>query len=68
VLADRIRTRLADDGVSQAWLARELGVKRSAVSQWVSGATSPNLDNLRHMADVFGLTDAELGAWVREAA
>jgi len=68
VLADRIRTRLADDGVSQAWLARELGVKRSAVSQWVSGATSPNLDNLRRMADVFGLTDAELGAWVREAA
>jgi transcriptional regulator with XRE-family HTH domain len=40
-LGSRITERLDDLGKTQGDLARELGIKQGAVSQWVTGATKP---------------------------
>jgi transcriptional regulator with XRE-family HTH domain len=36
---DRLKMRLKDVGMSQAKLARKVGVSQSTVSQWVKGST-----------------------------
>ena len=49
-------------GISQAQLAREIGVHQTAVSQWENGRTMPDADSLKRLSDFFGVSvDAVLG-------
>lgn len=47
-------------GLNQEQLAQYLGVKREMISYYESGARVPNAENLRKMADVFGVEEYEL--------
>ena len=42
--------------LTQGELAKMLEVTESAISQWISGATSPTAANLRKIRDVTGLS------------
>ena len=43
-------------GLTQAELARQLGVSNKAVSKWETGKSKPTTNTLRKMAALFGLT------------
>lgn len=55
-----IRTAREGLGLSQDELADKVGVTRSAVSAWESGANGPGRKRLRKLADALGLTQVEL--------
>lgn len=55
-----IRTKRVAAKLTQAELAKRLGVYQGAVSQWESGMTNPKLDKLKAMAELFGCTLDEL--------
>ena len=55
-----IRTKRVAEKLTQAELAKRLGVYQGAVSQWESGMTNPKLDKLKAMAELFGCTLDEL--------
>lgn len=60
--ADRLKFLLASGGqkhnkaVSQAELAKKIGVTRQAISSYVNGVTSPPLDKFEAIADYFGVS------------
>lgn len=41
-------------GLTQADLAKELGVSRNAVTRWESAKTVPSVGNLKKMSLIFG--------------
>ena len=47
-------------GMTQDFVAAELGVSRQAVSKWASGASEPNTTNLIALAKLFGVEPQEL--------
>ena len=55
-----IRTKRVAAKLTQAELAKRLGVYQGVVSQWESGMTNPKLDKLKAMAEFFGCTLDEL--------
>ncbi|MBE6936382.1 MAG: helix-turn-helix transcriptional regulator [Ruminococcaceae bacterium] len=49
-------------GLLQSQLAAELGVHQTAVSQWETGRTDPDVSSAHRLADFFGVTlDEVLG-------
>lgn len=59
-LATRIRTGRRRAHFSQTALAQRLGVRQSAISQWESGRSQPDLDNRIRLADVLKIPLPEL--------
>jgi transcriptional regulator with XRE-family HTH domain len=57
---ERLKRWLADTSTTQKALGEALGVKQPTVSDWVNGATSPSIDNLRELSKVTGLTIDDL--------
>lgn len=55
-LAQRIKECRMNVGLSQAELAEKLLVSRQAVSKWESGKGTPDIMNLRNMAQLFGVS------------
>lgn len=55
-IEDRIRERRTALGISQEYLAEQLGVSRQAVSKWESGKSSPDTRNLIALAGLFGVS------------
>jgi transcriptional regulator with XRE-family HTH domain len=53
-LGERIKTARADKGWKQKHLAAEVDVEPITVSRWERGATTPDLDVLRLVADATG--------------
>lgn len=47
-------------GLTQAELAEKLDVSRPAIGTWESGKVRPRLNELKELADLFGVTVAEL--------
>ena len=47
-------------GLSQAAVAKELGVSAPSVSQWETGSTWPKADRLLEVAALYGCTVDEL--------
>jgi len=62
--ARRLGEWLAERGRSQRWLADVLGVRQSAVSQWISGVHTPSL---RHRIMLSGIAAIEQAAWDSDA-
>jgi len=46
--------------ISQAEIARQLGVDRSTVSAWKLGKAEPSLDMIHRLAEVLAISPAEL--------
>lgn len=55
-LADRIQHLRKSNGMSQEELADKVGVSRQAVSKWESGQSTPDLEKIIIMSDLFGVT------------
>ena len=55
-IADRIQSLRKAKGMSQEELADAVGVSRQAVSKWESEQTTPDLDKIVVMSDVFEVT------------
>jgi transcriptional regulator with XRE-family HTH domain len=64
-LGMKIRHRREQLGLSQAELARALGITQARISEWESGArTQMSLKNLRSMARALGVSaDYLIGTW-----
>ncbi len=52
-IADRIRYLREKCGLTQAALAKQLGISRSAVNAWEMSLTSPSIANIIEMANIF---------------
>lgn len=59
-LARNIRKYRERAGMDQVQLAKQLDRTNGAVSQWESGRTVPRMPMIHKMADLFGVTVAEL--------
>lgn len=59
-LGERICTRRMEHGLSQADLAEALGVSRQSVSKWETDASTPELDKLIRLSEIFSVTLDEL--------
>lgn len=55
-IADRIQYLRKQNGLSQEELADKIGVSRQAVSKWESEQSTPDLDKIIVMSDLFEVT------------
>lgn len=53
---ERIKECRIKNGLSQAELAERLVVSRQAISKWESGKGTPDIMNLKNMANLFGVS------------
>lgn len=67
-LGKKIRKHRNELGLTQAELAKKLGLTYSSVSQWESGRATPRTPILKQLADLFGTTVADLMGEPAEAA
>ena len=52
-IGERITSLRKEKDISQAELAKRMGVSRQAVSKWEQGSSSPDTDKLIQLADIF---------------
>ncbi len=45
-----------DKGMSQMYVADAMGISRQAISRWEVGAALPSTDNLRKLAELYGVS------------
>lgn len=55
-LEEQLRECRKKSGLSQIELAERLDVSRQAISRWESGKGYPSMDNLRRLAEVYGVS------------
>ena len=60
VFAQNLRELLDRTGRTQADLIRELGLRQSTVSDWMSGKKYPRVDKIQLLADFFGVNRSAL--------
>lgn len=61
--ADLIKTRMAEEGVSQADLARELGIAQPTVCQKINGIRPFYLDEAKKVAEILHIPSADFGKY-----
>lgn len=59
-LAEKILSLRTRRGLSQDELAERLGVSRQSVSKWETAQSTPDLDKILRLADLFGVSVDEL--------
>ena len=59
-LAEKILSLRTEKGMSQDSLAEKLEVSRQSVSKWETGQSTPDLDKIIRLADLFGVSVDEL--------
>lgn len=59
-LAEKILSLRTERGMSQDDLAEKLEVSRQSVSKWETGQSTPDLDRIIRLADLFGVSVDEL--------
>lgn len=59
-LSENIRKLRLDADMTQAQLAGQVGVSRATVTQWESGWSQPRMGAIEKLANVFGVTIAEI--------
>ena len=57
---DKLKELRADKGISQAKLASEIHISRSAVAKWENGLGLPNDESLRMLSEYFGIPISDL--------
>lgn len=55
-IGDKIRYLRDKSGFTQSYLAKRLGISRSAVNSWEMSLSSPSLSNIIEMMDIFHVT------------
>lgn len=60
VFAENLMRLRRQHGFSQEQLGEQVGVSRQTVSKWESGQTTPEMDKLMALADLFGISMDEL--------
>ena len=56
MLDEKIRDLRKQNGISQEELAENLGVSRQSISLWETGQTTPTIENIVALADIFGVS------------
>lgn len=56
ILADKIIDLRKKNGLSQEQLAAKLGVSRQSVSKWEGAQSTPDMDKILKLADLFGVS------------
>ena len=59
-LGEVIRDHRTRCGITQEFVAEQLGVSRQAVSKWENGTSEPTTSNLLALAKLFGVSAEEL--------
>ena len=59
-LGETIKSKRSSLGMTQEYVAENLGVSRQAVSKWESGTSEPSTSNLIAMAKLFVVSIEEL--------
>ena len=59
-LGETIKTHRIRCGMTQEFLAEQMGVSRQAVSKWESGKSDPSTSNLLMLAKLFKISPEEL--------
>lgn len=59
-IGEFIKKLREENGLSQNALASKLFVTRQAISRWESGANLPDVENLKMLSDIFGVSHDEL--------
>ncbi len=58
--SEKLKELRSEKGISQAKLAAEIHISRSAVAKWENGLGLPNNESLKLLADYFGIAINEL--------
>jgi len=53
-LNKKIKIALLDSGINQTKLAKELGITRQSLSEWLSSSANPKIDYIRKIAKITG--------------
>ncbi|MFR5833933.1 MAG: helix-turn-helix domain-containing protein [Acutalibacteraceae bacterium] len=53
---ERIKNLMNEERISQAELARSVGISQSAVCNWLNGKKEPSIDSLWRLADFFDVS------------
>lgn len=56
----KIKEIMGERGVTSAWLAEKVGISKVAVSNIITGKSSPSLDNVLKIADALNVSITEL--------
>ena len=59
-LGETIKDHRTQCGMTQEFVAEQLGVSRQAVSKWENGTSDPSTSNLLALAKLFGVNASEL--------
>ena len=59
-LSEKLQDLRRDAGLSQEEVAGRLFVSRQSVSKWENGQAEPGVENLKALADLYGVTLDEL--------
>lgn len=49
---NRLKVALAEKGVSNKWLAEQMGITQATVSKWVTNTSQPSLEALMKIARI----------------
>ena len=58
--ADKLKELRQEKGISQAKLAEDIFISRSAIAKWENGLGIPNEDSLKLLAEYFNVSEDEL--------
>ena len=67
-LKDQLRSKLKEHGIGIAALAKKTGISRKTLDNWLTGQKPQNIEQVKAVADFFGLTVDEMcfGPAIRE--
>ena len=60
VISNNIRTKIKEEGISQAEFARRAGIPPTTLSGYIKGITRPNAGNLQKISDTLGLLKSDI--------
>lgn len=60
ILKDILRRKLKEAGVGAPTLAKKTGISRQTIANWLEGQKPQNLEQVKKVADHFGMTIDEL--------
>ncbi|MDU1906604.1 MAG: helix-turn-helix transcriptional regulator [Dysgonomonas sp.] len=57
---NRLRVVLAEKGITNKWLAEQVGKSQTTISRWSKNEMQPSLDTLAHIASVLKIDIRDL--------
>jgi len=59
-MVNKLETILEEKGIKKSWLAKELGVSRQTITNWVKGYNYPDLLKLKKLSFILGVSIEEI--------